>query len=303
MKKILLGLLASFVLVAGGIALYTNELVGSAIERGATYALGVQTNVDFVRLRLLLGDFAMSGLQVANAEGFDEPSFLTVDSAHIAVDLDTLRTPVVRIPDFTLEGIQVALEREGKATNYGVILGNLKRFEKQGAGAPPDGAEGDPEKRFIVDRVLIRDVAARVEWNEVASDATGMRVEIPQIELKNIGANNAQGVVMSELTNIILKAILGSVARYGTGLPGAVLSGLGSGLGGLGRVPGVVVTGMGKAGVDHVADAIGGPVGDAVRGVAGSAAGAVGEAAIDQAGKALGGLFGGEKGGKKESGE
>jgi hypothetical protein len=293
-KKILLGLLVVFFAAVGGVWLYTNQIIGSAIERGATYALGVDTRVGFVRLRLLRGDFALSGLRIDNPPGFDEPSFLDLDGAHIRVDLDTVRSEVVRIPEFTLQGVDVALEREGRKTNYGVIMANLGRFESKGAKPPPDAAPAG-EKRFIVDRLLIRDVEARVEWNDLAADATGVRVEIPQIELQGIGADNARGVVMSELTAIVLKAVLGSIARYGTNLPAAVLSGLNSGLGDLVRVPGVVVSGVGKTAVDHVADAIGGEVGDAVRGVGGSATEAAGKAVGDTAGKALGGLFGGKQ--------
>jgi hypothetical protein len=293
-KKILLGLLVLFFAAVGGVWLYTNEILGNAIERGATYALGVDTRVGFVRLRLLDGDFAMSGLRIHNPPGFDEPDFLDLDGAHIRVDLGTLRSEVVHVPEFTLQGVDVALEREGRKTNYGVIMANLARFESKGSKPPPDASSAG-EKRFIVDRVLIRDVEARVEWNELASDATGMQVQIPQIELKDIGAGNARGVVMSELTAIVLKAVLGAVARYGTNLPAAILGGLNSGLGDLTRVPGVVVSGVGKAAVDHVADAVGGEVGDAVRGVGGSATEAVGKAVGSSAGKALGGLFGGKK--------
>jgi hypothetical protein len=289
------GLLLLLVVVVGGVALYSNQILGKAIERAATYALGVDTTVGFVRLRLLRGDFSMRGFVVDNPRGFDEPHFLALDRAYIAVKRDTLRQPVVRIPRFELEGIEVALEKEGRATNYGVITSNLKRFESGDAAPPPGEKEPAAEKRFIVDRLLIRDVKARLEWSELASDQTGVRVEIPEIELKGIGAHNAQGVVMSELTGIVLKAILGAIARYGTNLPGVITSGLESGLGGLSRVGGVMVHGMGKAGVDKVADAVGGPVGDAVRGVGGSAAKSVGEAVGREASKALGGLLGGEE--------
>lgn len=300
MKRLLIGGVVTLVLlvavVAGAVALYWNQIVGDAIERGATYALGVDTRVGFVRLRLLRGDFAMSSFRIRNPSGFDEAYFLAMDSARIGVDLGTLQQEVVRIPTFELEGIDVALERAGKQTNYGRILENLARFEKKGAPKPPD-ASGAGEKRFIVDRLLITDVQARVEWSEVASNETGLQVVIPQIELRDVGAHNARGVAMAELTDIVLKAILGSIARYGTNLPGAILTGLNGGLGELSRVSNVLVSGAGKATVDKVADAVGGEVGEAVRGVGGSAAGAVGEAVGEEAKKALGGLFGG---GEKE---
>lgn len=292
MKKILLALLAVVLVAVGGVWLYTNQIVGGAIERGASYALGVDTSVGFVRLRLLRGDFALSGLRVANPPGFDEPDFLDLHSAYIRVDLDSIRSQVVHIPDFTLDGVQVALERRGKSTNYGDIMANLRRFESKGQKAAARGAPKE-ERRFVVDRLLIRDVDARVEWSEVAANATGMSVNIPEIELKNVGGG--RGVQMSELSAIVLKAILGSIARYGTNLPGAVLGGLEAGLGELGRVPGVVVTGAGKALVDNVAGAVGGEVGEAVRGVGGSATESVGKAVGSEASKALGGLFGGKK--------
>ena len=74
-----------------------------------------------------------------------------------------------------------------------------------------------------------------------------------------------------------------------------MLGELNNGLGGVARVPGVVVTGVGSTLVDSTADAVGGEVGDAIRGVGGSAAESVGEAVGDEAAKALGGLFGGKK--------
>lgn len=116
----------------------------------------------------------------------------------------------------------VALERQGKQTNYGVILENLSRFE---SGKPP-AQEAEPydagsERRFIMNRLVISNVMAHVEWSKLASDQSAVKVEIPQIVLENIGAHNAQGVVMSEFSAIVMKAILGSIARYGTNLPGA----------------------------------------------------------------------------------
>jgi hypothetical protein len=296
MKRILIGLVVLFLAAGAAVSLYINQIVGSAIEHGATYALGVDTRVGFVRLRLLPADFRMRRLRIANPPGFDEPRFLELGGAEIDVARQTLLEDVVVIPLFALDGINVALERKGKQTNYGVILKNLSHFE---SGKPP-AQEGEPadagsEKRFVVNRLVISDVTAHVEWSALASDQSALKVVIPQIELENIGAHNAQGVVMSELTNIIMKAILGAVARYGTDLPGAMLGELNKGLGGVARVPGVVVAGMGANLVEATGAAVGGKTGDAIRGVGGSAVESVGEAVGDEAAKALGGLFGGKK--------
>ena len=47
--------------------------------------------------------------------------------------------------------------------------------------------------------------------------------------------------VTRPLSDIIVKAILGAIARHGGDLPGLLQSQLQAGLGGLSRVPGVVV--------------------------------------------------------------
>lgn len=296
MKKILIGLVVLFLAAGAAVSLYINQIVGSAIERGATYALGVDTRVGFVRLRLLPADFRLRRLRIANPPGFDQPHFLEMGGAEIDVARETLLEDVVVIPFFALDGINVALEREGKQTNYGVILDNLGRFESGKAPAQEAGpADAGSQKRFIVNRLVIRDVTAHVEWNQLAADQSAMKVVIPQIELKDIGAHNAQGVVMSEFSAIVMKAILGSVARYGTNLPSAMLGGLNQGLGGVSRVPGVVVSGMGSNLVESAGAAVGGKTGDAIRGVGGSAVDSVSESVGDQATKALGGLFGGKK--------
>jgi hypothetical protein len=292
MKRILIGLVVLFLVAGAAVFLYINQIVGGAIERGATYALGVDTRVGFVRLRLLPADFRLRRLRIANPPGIDEPHFLKMGGAEIDVARETLLEDVVTVPLFTLDGVDVALEREGNQTNYGVILDNLSRFESGKAPAQEE-APADPgsEKRFIVNRLLITDVTAHVEWSELASDQSALEVVIPQIEIKDIGAHNAQGVVMSEFSAIVMKAILGSIARYGTNLPGVMLGALNEGLGGVARVPGVVVTGMGSNLVEAAGAAVGGKTGDAIRGVGGSAVESVGE----EAAKALGGLFGGKK--------
>ena len=70
MKRFLVGLVLVALLVVAGASLYVNQILGTAIERGATYALGVDTRVGFVRLRLLDGEFRLSRLRVDNPSGF-----------------------------------------------------------------------------------------------------------------------------------------------------------------------------------------------------------------------------------------
>ena len=97
MRKLLIGAAILVALAGGAVFAYVNEIVGGAIERGATRALGVDTRVGLVSLTLLGGDFALRGLSVDNPPGFDADRFLTLDRAAIQADLGTLRTAVQRV--------------------------------------------------------------------------------------------------------------------------------------------------------------------------------------------------------------
>jgi hypothetical protein len=253
--------------------------------------------VGFVRLSPLGGNFRISSLRVANPPGFDEPYFLRLGSGNVDVDLATVREPVVRVPGFYLDDVEVSMEKSKGKTNYGTILKNLDRFEEGKKPAPKDESAG-PGKRVVIDELVITDVTAHVDWIDAPTPLSTTQIVIPEIRLSNIGSDNAQGVAMSELTNIVMKAIMGSIARYGGDLPAAMLGELQTRMSSLTRLPGVVVEGMGQNLIEDVGKAVPGEVGDAVRGVGGTtgeAAKSVGSAVGSEAKKALGGLFGGDK--------
>jgi hypothetical protein len=263
---------------------YIDVIAGATIEKGATYALGVDTKVGFVRIGLLTESFRIGSLKIENPPGFDAKHLLTLGDGRLETPIGSLQKEVVEVPLFVLEGVEVALEKAKGKTNYGVILANLKRFESAGSKpAPSESEEAGPGRRFIVRELLIRDVSAHVEHTEWLGALGAIDVEVPEIRLKNIGAHNARGVAMSELTNIIMKAIFGGIARYGTNLPNVLAGDLRANLGGLSKVPMQVVSGTTEAAVEKLSQ----PAGDAARQVGGGASKAL---------KGLGGLLGGKKG-------
>ena len=297
MKKLLIGVVGLFVALLVGASFYVNEIVGTAIERGGTYALGVETTVGFVRLSPFGGNFRISSLRIANPPGFERPSFLELGSGNIDVALATLTEPVVHVSRFSLDDIEITLEQARGKSNYGEILNNLGRFEK-GKAPTPKQEDSGAGTRVVVDELVISNVTANVEWIDAPANVAMTKIEIPEIRLQGIGAHNAQGVAVSELSNIIIKAIMGAITRYGGDLPSVMLGELQRNMGGLTRLPGVMVEGMGSNVVESVGNAVPGAVGDAVRGVGGTtteAAKGVTGAVGAEAKKALGGLFGGDK--------
>jgi hypothetical protein len=266
MRRLLLALLALALLVAGAFAFSIDRLARTAIERDAGRALGVGVSLRFIHLRPLAGALHVSHLAIANPPGFEGAHFLALRKLDLGLDLRSLRRDVVRVPRFALVGVDVSLERRGRESNTAAILANLKRFEAAGA-APNEPAAQGPEKRFRVARLVIRDITAKVEWNDLASRASALDVKLESIELSEPGG--ARGLTLSELSNVVVKAVLDGLRTSGQ-LPVEVALDLAGGLRGLAQLPIAVTGGVlegagglvgGKAG--EALDAAGGAVRDA----------------------------------------
>ncbi|HVN37921.1 MAG TPA: hypothetical protein VMW19_07060 [Myxococcota bacterium] len=250
MKRALLVLVAVVLLVAGAIALSIDRIAGSAIERASRYALGVDTHVGFVHVAPLAGELRVHRLSVSNPPGFDGRHFLAFDRFDLKTDLASLRSDVVRVPLFRLEGVDLSLERKGNASNTDAIFESLGKFEsKRPAAAKSKAGAAAPERRYVVGKLEIHDVTAHVEWNAIAAKESALEVHVDGIELQNPGG--ARGLTLPELSNVVVKAVLDSVRRSGK-LPVDVAGDLAGGLRSLERIPGAAAAGV----LDRVGDAL-----------------------------------------------
>lgn len=237
-------LLLLLVLALGAAVYYVDLLAARGIENGASRALGVPAEVGSVHLGLMAGSFRMDGLRVANPPGYDGDFLFHFRHSEFQVPPAALRETTIRVPRVTIEGVDVALERNRGGTNVAQVLDNLKRFESGGK----SGGSAGGGRKLVIDEVVIRDVTA---WVDVA-DPTGnvqldrVEVEVPEIRLRDVGGKG--GVSSAQLTNLVVKAILINVAKHGGRLPGAVLGELSRGLAPLDAVRTFGVDAVGRIG-------------------------------------------------------
>jgi len=269
-RALLIGTAAVAALVVGTlvvVVIYLDAIARGAIERGASYALGVETHVASTRIGLLSGSFSLVGIEIANPPGFEEASFLRVGKARLDLDMATLREQIVKVPELAIQGVEVDLDKRGGQANYAAILDNLGRFEsKEPAPARDPGTA--PERRFVVQRVAIRDVEAHVRAVEVGPVGK-IDLVVPEVVLQDVGGGG-EGLTAAQLSGVVVKAVLASLAKAGVGLPGGIASALSGRLGRLAKV------------------SIELPEGGGLRDAATGAAGAGAEAARDAAGRVLG---------------
>lgn len=268
MKRLLkvLLVLVVIVLLAGIVVVFSIDGIARAgLENGATSALGVKTSVRDMDVAITGGECNLEGLQVANPQGFRSDHFLALDAGRVVVSLGSLLEERVVIPALHLSDIDLNLEmKEGKA-NYSVILDNISKSR------PEDEPREDEGKKFVIHDTSIRNVSVDLDMVPAGVELAKLTLEIPEIRLKNIGSESGKGVVLSELSAIIVRAILEAVARKGTGqIPTAALADLEAGL--------EQVRILGDLGIELYGEAVKDP-------------GAAVEKASGEAGKALEGIL------------
>ncbi len=231
--KIAVGIVVLLVAVVVVIMFTIDGIARSAIERGATYALGVQTTLGSADVGITSGEFAMSRLHVANPEGYKSDHFLTLGLGEVAVALGTLRQEIVELPRLALSDIDVQLEKGPGGSNYKVIIDHLKSLQSgaDDAGAPDKGGG----KRFVIREITITGVNVEAELVPLGGALTKVRIPIDEVRLTNVGSggSNKRGVSMSELSSVIVEAILSAVASNARDLPVDLANDLGGAIQGL----------------------------------------------------------------------
>lgn len=289
MKKVLIAAIALVVLVIAIVVisfLSIDSIAKAAIEKGGTYALGVPTTLDSANVGIMAGKFSMSGLKVANpAGGYTSPAFLSLGSGGVSVSFTTLKQPVVELPTFSLENLDVSLEKKDSKANYAVILDNLNKLKAAsgGGGASKPAPSSDSEKRFVIKELLLRNIKISVDLiggPGAIGKLTKINIPIDEIKLENVGQTGTgvggTGVTMSQLASIIVQAVLAAAADKGGGLlPADILGDLKGGLANLGDLDKLGMNVLAKApaelekqaekAIDDATKKLPGAAGDAVK--------------------------------------
>ncbi len=240
--KLIFVVVVAVALAGGSAFLYLDRLAQTAVEKGGSYALGVETTVERVSIGLGFpqASFGIDGLTVANPDGFSEANFLELGAASLELDLLSLMHDTVRAKSFVLDGVRVVLERNRKGSNYSVVMKSLESFES----TAPDSSEADAasSKRLVIDELRITGVSAEMTLASIVGKPSKVKVAVPDIVLHDVGSDGS-GVDVAELASIVTTAIFQAIVQAGG--PRKILDDLSSGLANLGDV-GSLTEGLSK---------------------------------------------------------
>ncbi len=313
LKKIAIVAFVAIVLLVGGVLYVLSQadaFVRRGIERGGTYVLEVPVTVDAATLDIGEGRLGVTGLRVANPEGFGtaDERFVRLGDGDVQVSYDTSDQEVVRLPRLALSDLEMLLIKGAEDSNYGRILDSVKRFEDDTPppADPPAGAEAT-QTRVVIDEVVLSDLMVRIRYASGVPGAdalTTLDVPIDEIRLENVGEDPDNPVDVADTVSIILKAVLAAVIEEAGGvLPPDLAEDLETSLAelaSLGDMGVGMATELGEGArqqleevgrqVEQAIGEVGGSLGEALEG-AGQQAGDAAERAGEELRRGIGGLM------------
>lgn len=285
MKLLIRALVALVVLLVVGvlIALFTLDSIAKGIvEKAGTRAVGVAVSLDSISIKPLAGSAAIAGLAVANPPGYRSERILVLDRGDIEVSLGSLLSNQPTVPRIALDGVTVNIEQKIGGSNLKDLLNGMQ------AGSDATASADSEAQRFKVDSLTIKDIRVTAQLLPVGGGATDLAFTIDEIDVKDLDEENASGLVLDEVINKAVGAILAAVVQQlAIKAPGELIAGLGNAIDSL-DLPGTTMKIGG--GIVDVGKGIGGAAGEAVQGVGE----AVGQG-LEGIGKGLGDLIGGNK--------
>lgn len=219
MKKVLWVLLA--LLILGGILIWRvvanlDAIVAGLIEDAGSSALGTEVAVSDVELNLGEGRATIAGLTIANPDGWTAANAFELDRISVALDLQSLNSPVLVIKDVDIDSSRVAYElRADGSNNLQELLEGMESPEQ--AEQEPAPAESDLLLR--IDQLSFDGLAMSVtaESPEAEGDVTEQQINLPALNMSNVGG--AQGAppdaIASAIADQMVSEMIEAAAREG----------------------------------------------------------------------------------------
>lgn len=204
MAGVLVGLLIA--VAGGGYYLLQNidALVKDLIEETGTESVGTPVTLSGVVVNLREGTAQISGLAVANPDGFSPEPLLTMANIRVAIDTGSLTKDVYVINDVAIDGLHVLAEQKGTGTNVQALVDGMP--EDDAASGSGQGSSASTDALFAVKQI---NVAAGTM--ELRSEQFGSQdIALKAVRLSNLGSET-NGMTPDELSDEVSEQLLGQI--------------------------------------------------------------------------------------------
>jgi uncharacterized protein involved in outer membrane biogenesis len=208
-KKLGIGLIVVIGLIALGFYWVTSNLDGIVKQMVETYgseATGTKVTLEGVEIDLVGGTVALTGLTVANPEGYAAEHAFSLATISVSVDPQTLAEDVIVVKEVIIDKPEVTYELKGTKSNLDEIKDNVS-----GGGSSGDGeAEEYSGPKFIIDKVQFTGGTVNVSTDGIVQE--DMSTELEAFTLRDIGKSKG-GVTPQEIATEMTAALTGSALK------------------------------------------------------------------------------------------
>lgn len=219
MKKIMIGVvLLAVLLMASLLYVWSNldAIVKDAIQTFGSEAVKTTVSVSEVSLQLEDGKASISGLTVANPDGFSDPNIFSLGNISVKIDIASINENPIIIDEIIISAPSVVYEINKDGISNADVL--KKNLADNGGKSSESSADSGDALKMIIRKLTIEDSKAKVKI--AALGGAEQSINLPSIRLTDIGKKDG-GATAAEVAQILSSKLLGnvknSVAKLGVG--------------------------------------------------------------------------------------
>lgn len=213
LKKLLIGLGGLLVLVMVVMGLFVSNLdsiIQAAVEKIGSEATQTTVELADVELSPTSGQGKLSGLRIANPDGFETPEAFVLGMIDVEVDMESVSgTGPIVIKKIIIEKPQVTFEmNEAGQSNMQVLAAQAQKFagSAQSAKEEQEASESsdEPARKIIVKKLTVS--GGQVSMSHSMMKGKKVEANIPAFTLNNLGQSQG-GMTGEALANKLLSVI------------------------------------------------------------------------------------------------
>ncbi len=193
-----------------------DSIVARVIENVGSEVLQTEVNVRNVDVDLANGKAGISGLTIANPDGYSEPYIFAMDKIVVGIDIKSLGNSPIVINEIIVRDPKVSLELDKTGrSNLSVLKDNINRSSKSGADKETNRKKDQQTETKETKQTLLIIKKFSFErgqlslLNQIKPDKK-TKVELPVIRLQSIGQAKG-GATGSEIAVEMMTKLLAQI--------------------------------------------------------------------------------------------
>lgn len=186
-----------------GLTFFLGSVVRAGVNSFAPKLTQTKVELNSANISPFTGSGTLSGLTVANPEGFSDNPAFSLGKIHVKVKPFSLFGDYIEIEEIIIDEPEFLYETKLVNSNIKQLLKNIEEFTGEG-GKEATTKSGEPIK-FVVKKFRLTNGTARLGVGPAA-----LPVPLPPISMDNLGVDKG-GITPDQLAGEVMKNVLGGI--------------------------------------------------------------------------------------------